>query len=188
MAQTTTPPPAQIPPPQTTPKPAATPTPTPKPPPEPFPAGATVAYIDLQQVVTDSKLGKQGHDAMQALNDKLSGVLAQKNKDIQALQERIKQQQTILAQSAIEQMARDLEKMQREGQFLQQDSQVQIDQLQASLMTNFQDKVLPIVEALRKEKGLLMIFALGPNSNIAAAHVGLDLSSEVVKRLDAITK
>ena len=69
-----TPPPTQTPPAQT-PRPTATPTPTPAPkPPEPFPPGAQVAYIDLQVVVRDSKLGKQGHDAMQALNDKLGSL------------------------------------------------------------------------------------------------------------------
>jgi Skp family chaperone for outer membrane proteins len=83
-------------------------------------------------------------------------------------------------------MGRDLEKLQRTAQFMQQDSQVQVDQLQAQLLQGFQDKVLPIVEAIRKEKGLLIVFALGDNSNIAAAHAGLDLSAEVVKRLDAV--
>ena len=39
-------------------------------------------------------------------------------------------------------------------------------------------------EELRKERGLWIIFALGDNSNIAAAHAGLDLSAEIVKRLD----
>jgi outer membrane protein len=194
LAQTA-PPPVQTPPPasQTAKPPAtpqATPTPAPKPvtPPEPFPAGAMVAYIDLQRVVADSKLGKQGHDAMQALNDKLGSDLQAKNKEIVALQDRIKQQQNIVSDAVLQGMARDLEKLQRTVQFMQQDSQVQIDQLQQQLLSGFQEKVLPIVETLRKEKGLWIVFALGDNSNIAAAHAGLDLSPEVVKRLDAITK
>ena len=190
LAQTT-PPPTQTPPakPPVT-APQATPTPTPKPvvPPEPFPPGAMVAYIDLQRVVAESKLGKQGHDAMQTLNDKLSSDLQAKNKEIVALQDRIKQQQNIVSDAVLQGMGRDLEKLQRTAQFIQQDSQVQIDQLQGQLLQGFQEKVLPIVETLRKEKGLWIVFALGENSNIAAAHVGLDLSAEVVKRLDAITK
>ena len=101
---------------------------------------------------------------------------------------RIKQQQNIVSDAVLQGMGRDLEKLQRTAQFIQQDSQVQIDQLQQQLLAGFQEKVLPIVEAIRKEKGLLIIFALGDNSNIAAAHAGLDLSPEVVKRLDAITK
>ena len=48
--------------------------------------------------------------------------------------------------------------------------------------------MLPIVEEVRMERGLWIIFALGENSNIAAAHAGLDLSGEIVKRLDATIK
>ena len=168
--------------------PQATPTPKPTPPPEPFPTGAMVAYIDLQRVVAESKLGMQGQVAMKALNDKLTSQLAAKNKEIQALQDRIKTQQNVVSDASLQGMARELEKMQREGQFLQQDAQVQIDQLNQELLGSFQAKVLPVVEELRKEKSLWIIFALGENSNIAAAHAGLDLSLEIIKRLDATIK
>jgi outer membrane protein len=182
------PPPTQTPPPATQ-KPAATlPMPTPSPTPVPFPEGAKVAFIDLQRVVADSALGKQGQEAMKALNDKLSGALAGKNKEIQALQDRIKTQQSVVSDTVLQGYARDLDKAQREAQFMQQDAQVQVDQLNQELLKSFQDKVLPIVEKLREEKGLWIIFALGENSNIAAAHAGLDLSSEIVKRLDAAFK
>jgi len=196
VAQTTTPPPTQTPPvgakpPAQTPKPTPTPTTTPAPlkaPTEPFPPDAKVGYVDLQLVVAQSKLGQSGHDQMTALNDKLSGALAAKNKEIQALQDKIKAQQNLVADAIIQGWARDLDKMTRDAQYMQQDGQVQINQLNDQLLQNFQQKVLPIVEDIRKEKGLWIIFALGDNSNIAAAHAGLDLSFEVIKRLDATIK
>jgi outer membrane protein len=187
LAQTT-PPPKPTPPVQNPPagqKPAPTPTPTPKPEPVPFPAEAKVAYIDLQAVVQQSRLGKQGRDAMQALNDKLAAELAAKNKEIQALQDKMKQQQGVVSDAVYNNMVKDLDRLQREAQFKQQDAQVQVDQLNADLLDSFQKKVMPIVEEVRKERGLWIIFALGENSNIAAAHLGLDLSAEIVKRLDS---
>jgi Skp family chaperone for outer membrane proteins len=196
----TAPPPVQTPPPtgtaKPTPTPQATPTPTPTakptpkptPPPEPFPTGATVAYIDLQRIVAESKLGIQGQNAMKALAEKLDGALLAKQKEVIALQDRIKTQQGVVSDSVIQNMGRELERMQREGQFLQQDRDVQVNQLNQELLTSFQAKVLPVVEDIRKEKGLLIIFALGDNSNIAAAHAGLDLSLDVIKRLDASIK
>jgi outer membrane protein len=187
LAQTV-PPPTQNPPTQTTPPAAQKPTTPPPAPVEPFPPDAKVAFIDLQRVVAESKLGKQGKDAMQLLNDKLSATLAAKNKEIQTLQDKIKTQQNVVSDAVLQGMARELDKLQRAAQFEQQDAQVQIDQLNQQLLSGFQDKVLPIVEALRKEKGLWIVFALGENSNIAAAHAGLDLSVEVVKRLDATIK
>ena len=193
MAQTTqtTPPPVQVPPPTGTQQKPAAPAPAaPKPAatPVPFPAEAKVAYIDLQVVVRDSKLGKAGQDSMKVLNDKLAAALAVKNKEIQALQDKIKTQQGVVSDTVMNGMAKDLERLGREAQFMQQDAQVQIDQKNAELLQDFQVKVLPIVEEMRKEKGLWIIFALGENSNIAAAHAGLDLSGEVVKRLDATSK
>jgi outer membrane protein len=201
LAQTT-PPPTTPPPGQTTtqkPPPAQTlpgtqkpatpaPTPTPVPTPVPFPPDSKVAFIDLQAIVQQSKLGKQGRDAMQALNDKLASELAAKNKEIQALQDKMKTQQGVVADAVMNNMAKDLDRLQREAQFKQQDAQVQVDSLNQELLASFQQKVLPLVEKLREERGLWIIFALGDNSNIAAAHAGLDLSAEIVKRLDATIK
>lgn len=190
-AQTPPPPPPTQPtqtPPPTTQKPATLPMPTPSPTPVPFPEGAKVAFIDLQRVVAESALGKQGQEAMKALNDKLGSALAAKNKEIQTLQDQIKTQQNVVSDTKLQEMARNLDKAQREAQFMQQDAQVQVDQLNQELLKGFQDKVLPIVEKLRDEKGLWIIFALGENSNIAAAHAGLDMSVEVIKRLDAAYK
>ena len=203
MAQTTqtTPPPTQTTPPptQTTPPPVTipqtntaqkptVPPPAPKATPVPFPPDAKVAYIDLQVVVRDSKLGKTGQEQMKVLNDALATQLAAKNKEIQALQEKMKAQQSVVSDAVMGAMSKELEKKGREAQFIQQDAQVQIDQKNAELLADFQAKVLPLVEEIRKEKGLWIIFALGENSNIAAAHAGLDLSADIVKRLDATIK
>jgi Skp family chaperone for outer membrane proteins len=124
---------------------------------------------------------------MQALGNRLRQAAA-KNKEIQALQDKMKTQQGVVSDAVLNAMAKDLDRLQREAQFQQQDAQVQIDQLNAELLTSFQQKVLPLVEKLREERGLWIIFALGDNSNIAAAHAGLDLSAEIVKRLDAGVK
>ena len=183
----TTPPPVTIPQTNTAQKPTVPP-PAPKPTPVPFPTEAKVAYIDLQVVVRDSKLGKMGQEQMKVLNDRLASQLAEQNKEIQALQEKMKAQQSVVSDVVMNGMAKELEKLGREAQFIQQDAQVQIDQKNAELLADFQAKVLPLVEEMRKEKGLWIIFALGENSNIAAAHAGLDLSQDIVKRLDATVK
>jgi Skp family chaperone for outer membrane proteins len=100
----------------------------------------------------------------------------------------MKTQQGVVSEAVFNTMAKQLDSLTREAQFKQQDAQAQVDSLNQDLLKSFQEKVLPIVEEVRKERGLWIIFALGDNSNIAAAHAGLDLSQEIVKRLDATIK
>jgi outer membrane protein len=190
LAQT---PPPTAPPPATTqvpPAKPAAPTAKPAPPaPAPFPPGATVAFVNLQFVVNDSKLGKQGQDQLKALQDKLSTQIATKNKDIQALQDKMKQQANVVSQAVLDGMARDVDRLQREAQFMAQNAQAESDAMSQQLLKDFQEKVVPVIEAVRAEKGLFIIFAVGgDNTSILAAHAGLDLTAEIVKRLDATVK
>lgn len=195
----TAPPPTQNPPPATPPAGTQKPTPptlpvppptgsqTAKPPspPTPFPADAKIAFVDLQRVVNDSKLGKAGLDQMKALNDKLSAAITAKSKEIQSLTDKINTQRTVAADAIMSSWTKDLDRQQRELQFMQQDAQVQVEQMQGELLGTFQQKVLPIVEAIRNERGLWMVFQLGESAAIVAAHPGLDLTAEVTKRLDS---
>jgi Skp family chaperone for outer membrane proteins len=193
LAQTR--PPAQVPPPQnppaqapplipTLPKPG---TPAPKAT-VPFPADAKIAYINLQDVFGDSTLGKQGLDRMKALSDRIDAGLSAREKEIQGLSERIKTQQGVVNQQVVANWNRDLQRLQREAQFAQQEAQVEISQLQQEVLESFQARVRPVVEAIRAEKGLWIVFAVEGEAgglSIVAAQPGVDLSAEVVKRLNA---
>ncbi len=178
-----TPPPVQNPPAGQ--KPAPTPTPTPTPTPVPFPADAKVAYIVFERVLQESKIGKAGSEQIKALNDKLQGPVSDKAKAVKALQDKIQSQQNVASDAALNAMSRDLAKQQQELQFMAQDLEAQLGEKNAELLQDFQAKVLPVVESMRTERNLWMIFSLSRESGIAAAHAGLDLTTELIKRLDS---
>jgi Skp family chaperone for outer membrane proteins len=52
------------------------------------------------------------------------------------------------------------------------------------MLNEFQGKVIPLLEALRKEKNLQFILSADMNGAIVAANTALDLTAEIVKRLD----
>jgi len=89
-----------------------------------------------------------------------------------------------MSPAALSQLQRDIEKQERELQFAQQDAQNELGQLQQDLLEDFQVRLNPILEAIRKERGLHMIFSAA-DAGLAAADAGLNLSAEVIKRLDA---
>jgi outer membrane protein len=180
---TTTPPPAQTPP--LLPKPPGTQTPAPATPAVavPFPADSKIAFVNMQALLSESKLGKAGLTQMKALTDKQQADLNDKNKAIQALQQKIQTQSTVVTPEARNQWSSDLEKAQRDLQYSQNEAQAQVEELNQRLLGDFQEKVLPIIEALAKEKGLYAIFGAA-ESGAAYVHPGVDLTLELVKRLD----
>ena len=191
-----TPPAGQQPPAQTPPagqQPPATPPATTQPPaqpaqpPQPFPEGAKIAYVDVQVIASNSAEGRAATTRIQELQKKKTAELGEKQKALQALQTKLQQGGTVISDSARGQLEKDIEKQNRELQFLQQDAQAEIQQLQQDLQQEFQTKLQPVIDQVAKEKGLHYVFSIR-DSGAIWANVGLDLSAEVVKRFDATAK
>ena len=78
-------------------------------------------------------------------------------------------------------------RLQREAQFAQQEAQVQSDQAQQDLLADFEKLIVPVINALRLEKKLDAILAVqneGGGLSLLSIDPGLDLSAEVIKRLN----
>lgn len=180
-----TPPPAgQTPPPagQTPPAaPAAQPAP-----PKPFPEGAKIAFIDPQTIASNSVEGKAATARIQELTKKKAGEIQQKQKQAQDIQTKLQQGGSVLSDAARSQQEKDLQRLQRELQGLQEDANQEVQELQQQLQMDFLQKLNPIIDALATEKGLHMIFST--DSGILWGYSGLDLSQEVIKRFDAASK
>jgi Skp family chaperone for outer membrane proteins len=162
------------------PKPAAQP-------PQPFPEGAKIAYVNLQLIAQESAEGKVASAKINDLQQKKQAELAEKNKTLQALQQKLAQSGTVLNDAARGQLEKDIDRAQREIQFLQQNAQAEIQDLTQELQQEFQKRLFPIIEQVGTEKGLHLIFSL-TDSGIVWGNRGLDLTQEVVKRFDASSK
>jgi outer membrane protein len=180
-------PPPQTPPPAQTPKPVPALPVTQTPPPAvpvPFPADSKIAFINMQVLLAESKLGKSGLAEMKTLTDKQQADLQLKANAATLLQTKIQQQGSLVTPTALQQMNNDLEKAQRDLQYARNEAQAQADELNQKLLGDFQEKALPIIDALGKEKALYAVFSV-QDSGVAYVHPGLDLTGEVIKRLDA---
>ena len=192
LAQTqTTPPKPQTPTQQTppapkpaVPNPAAQPeAPKPPQPPAPFPQDAKYAVVDVQAIAQGSAAGKAASAKLNDLQTKKMSELQDKNKQLQALQTKKDQGGTLLNESARAQLDKDIDKLQRDIQFTQSNAQAEMQDLNNELQAEFTKKVGPIIEEIAKEKGLYLVFTA--DSGFAYVHPGLNISDEVIKRLDA---
>jgi outer membrane protein len=156
-------------------------------PPKPFPEGAKIAYVDVQVIASGSAEGKAATAKLDDLRKKKTAELAEKNKQAQALQTKLEQGGTVLSDQVRSQTEKELEKLQRDIQYFQQDAQNEINEMTQQLQNEFQQKLQPVIEQVANEKGLQMVFSIR-DSGAIWANTGLDISEEVVKRFDAMSK
>jgi len=169
-----TPPAAQTPAPATT-------------PPKPFPEGAKIAYVNVQAIASNSVEGKAATSKLDDLRKKKTAEIADKNKALAAAQTKLQQGGSVLNDAARGALEKDIEKMNREIQFAQQDANTELQELQNQLQADFQEKLNPVLEQVASEKGLHMLIDIA-NSGAVWANSGLDLTAEVIRRFDASTK
>jgi outer membrane protein len=170
---TTTPPGAQQP---------AAPKPTVPMPPAPFPQDAKYAVVDVQAIAQNSTAGKEASKRLNDLQAKKMGEIQDKNKQLQALQAK-QQASGVLSEAAKSSLDKEVDRLQRDIQFSQSNAQAEMQDLNNELQAEFTKKVAPIIEEIAKEKGLYLVFTA--DSGFAYVHPGLNISDEVIKRLDS---
>src|SRR5688572_15559872 len=187
------PPPAQTPPAQprpAVPAPPATTAPTPAPaprPPEPFPAGSKIAFINPQAIFQQSADGKAALARVNALIQKKQKEGEEKAKLLQGNQQKLQTSGSVMNEAARTQLEREIDRQQKEIERFQQDAQAEINELQQEVQNDFLKKVNPVLDQVANEKGVHLVLNADAQF-IAWAHMGLDLSPEVVKKLDAGSK
>jgi Skp family chaperone for outer membrane proteins len=169
-------------------KPAA-PAPVPTPPttpPAPFPAGAKVAYVNLQQVANLSVEGKNLTAKVQALMQKKQNEAQAKSKALADNQTKLQQSGALMSEAARDALTKEIERQNVEGQRFQQDAQAEINELSQQLQNEFQQKLFPILDLVAKEKGIDVLLSAADAGMVWAAP-GLDLTMDAVRKLDEKT-
>jgi len=178
-------PPAQKPTP--TPAPAqAAPAPAPQPH-APFPQGAKIAFVNFQRVVAESVDGKASTARVNALIAKKQTEGTEKAKKLQADQQKLQTTGSVMSEAARAALEKDVERETVEGQRFQQDAQAEVQELQNELEADFIKRVTPILAQVAADKGLQILFN-AQQAGFAWVDPGLDLTTDVIKKLDAASK
>lgn len=169
-------------------QPAAPAQPAPAPqPPQPFPAGAKIAFINPQRVFQESGEGKALLARVNTLIQKKQKEGEDKAKMLQGNQQKLQTSGSVMNEAARAQLEKEIERQQKEGERFQQDAQAEINELQQEVQNEFLKKVQPVLDQVATEKGLHMVLNAA-EAGIAWAPQSLDISTDVIKRLDAAAK
>lgn len=170
--------------------PAQAPAPTPAPaaqPPLPFPAGAKVAFLNPPRIFQETAAGKAAAARITTLTQKKQTEFQAKQKAMTDNQQKLQSSGGVMSEQARSQLEKEIERQNTELQRFQQDAQAEINELQTEVQNDFVQKVNPIIDAVAKEKGLHLVFN-ATDAGFAWVDQALDITNEIIKRLDAANK
>ncbi len=155
-------------------------------PPRPFPEGAKVAYVDLNQVASQSREGQAAGQKIKEFQGKIQADLDGKQKALLAAQQKLEQGGALLSESARAQQSKEIERMQVDLQRATQDANQDVGEFTQQLQLEFQQRLLPVIAGVASAKGLHFIFSLA-DSGVVYVDPGLNVTVDVISALDAGT-
>jgi outer membrane protein len=147
----------------------------------------SIGYVNMQVVLDKSKMGQEAQDA---LKQKFSGrqqKFAEEDQSIRRLQETLKRDQALMSQTELDKRKAEIQerisKLRQEAGKAQQELVQEQNKLGNAILGPTQ----AIITALAKEKQVSAVFERR-QSGLLYIDEGLDLTAEVIRRLDSQKK
>ena len=153
-------------------------------PPRPFPEGAKIAYVNVQRIASESSEGQAATKRLSSLREEKEKDLVARNAKFEEARKRLETSASVLSESVRTTQQKDVERLQTDLQRATQDAQKAVEDLQNELQLEFQRKLLPVLSEVSAAKGLHMVFS-SIDSGVVWADPGLDITTDIVKKLDA---
>jgi Skp family chaperone for outer membrane proteins len=163
-------------------KPAAPAPPAPR-----FQDGLKYAFVNLQQVAAQSNDGRAAAEKLKAFQDQKTRELQDKQKTLQAAQQKLDSGGSVLSDAARAQLQSDIDRQQRDLQRLSEDANQDVQNLAQQVEEDFTRKVLPVVSKVAQEKQVHFVFNAN-QSGLIWAEPGMDLTAEVISAMNGGAK
>jgi outer membrane protein len=147
-----------------------------------------IAAVNLSYVAQSSKAGKSALAQIEEAGKKKEAEAAMRAAELEQQRFELQQRGSVMSERARADLQRAFEKGRIDFQRFQQDAQLELAGLQRNFEAEFRLKLLPVVDQISKEKGLHFVFGLEQSTMIVWWNPSLDISEEIVKRLDADAK
>jgi outer membrane protein len=147
-----------------------------------FPDEARVAYVDIDRVAAISGQGKAAAAKLDDLRTKKSAEVSARGKEVEALQAKLAQGDTVLNDAARSRLQRQFERARIDFQRFSEDAQAEVQEAQRETLRGFNAQLFPVIAQIASEKKLWAVFGA---ENLMWYNPAIDLTDEVAKRLDA---
>lgn len=149
--------------------------------------GAQIGYVDMQQVLEQSRLGMQAQERLEEKFGPRRGAFAQEELAIREMQEQFERDKPLMSQSLIDKREEEIEARIRAFQKELSAVQKQILAEQQEISERIIGPALKAVERVASKERLTAVFER-QRAGLLYVDDGIDLTAAVVKQLDADTK
>jgi Skp family chaperone for outer membrane proteins len=144
-----------------------------------------IGAISLAYIARNSKTAKAAIAEVETFERRKVSEVEKRAAELQQQQAQLQQQSLSMSPRAVADLQRAFDKSRVEFDRFQQDARAEIDAMQSKFDADFRIKLAPIIDEISKEKGLHFVFGIEQTSMVAWWSPAVDISEEVVKRLDA---
>jgi len=143
-----------------------------------------IGYVNMQEVINKSKPGRQAQEALEEKFGERRQKLAGEQQSIRQLQQTLDKDKTLMSQKELDKKTSEIRE--RKKKFKQKVAELQKEMAQEeNKLANQILKPTPaIIAAVAKDRQVSAIFERR-QSGLLYIDEGLDLTAEVIKRLDA---
>jgi outer membrane protein len=148
-----------------------------------------IAVINFDRVVAESADGRAAGVELQAYFDELSSNLQQQQTDLNELQEQLATQERVLSPTALAQLNRNIQAAQTRLTRDTEDADMEMQAKQDELLLPVFEKAQAVFEQYAQEQDFTMIFnAAAPQSGLVYAANSIDITNEIIRRMDAASQ
>lgn len=144
-----------------------------------------IAAVDLQRAFESSSEGKAVISQLRQKEQSIMSELDKFDKQILALETKLKTQRLTLSEEAQQKLSFELEAAKIQRRRVEEDSTKEFQRLQFTLISRLRNEVLAVVEGYAKEQQISLVFDLSTPGTALYCEPGLDITAEIVRRYDA---
>ena len=144
-----------------------------------------IGAVNLAYIARTSKMGKSELARIDDAARKKTAEIESKAAELQKQQTALQKSGLGMSPRAAADLQRAFDKSKLDLERFQQDARNEIEAMQTQFEIQFRAKLAPVIDEISKEKGLYLVFGLEQAPMIVWWNPAVDISEEVVKRLDA---
>lgn len=144
-----------------------------------------MGYVDVQEVIKNSKAGKKAFEELKKDQEKKNKELEKKKSDVEKMREDIEKKRSVLSEEAFGKKAQELQEEMMKFNQNAQKAQADLAKKENDLVAPIVEKIKKTIEKVAKDKGLQMVIQSSQATPIVVYAVSeVNITSDVLTAFD----